>query len=1182
MEPPSPPPEDTPRPPTAYVVCAACGPLTPPEARAAGIVGEEEGQGLCLRQREYRVEQQPTLAQLHSWLAQDPAAREGMEAVENLRSRPRESGSPSHGMLAARARYALLSGRQALFRNCYRRYVQVEEYQWHPDRRHFDFWDSVLGVGWQGSDAVPPGAARAEIAALTHTCCAFTAYPAGAVPIAPKGEMAEVAAALRAADTGTLRRLKPKSGLADAALVLLQGDWFEAAWRFVRELGSNDCLMPERRGALPLMPYALLAAVLAGLRAGIVRCWLEGTRSMLTRAFPASQAAQQRELGLFLDHLEYLDKLVNRRGNVDSPEGQGGAVAQLPLLLGCRALPASLRDRLQGPEAIAELNALGLPCLAAFAAAGLRNAGLGSGSGTGQPHYTLPSSISTRAERFLDILETAVGLARRPSRLLTVRGGNAELNINSRAQTIELRLAGLPPHPEPALRQLELGWQIHAQAGVVELGNEELPRLLPLLEALQGTLRVEGRLALPGQEVRPAAPVPVLALSHLGGGTLLAALRLRLLPGAAELVQPGSGLAPCLLHLRGEQLTVQRDLEAERQLQAETLDRLYRAGGLPANTRVNAGAYWLEGLPAASDLLRACEKLGLECLWEKGHELALRRVRSLSLHTTRQGSDWFELGARCEVDDGEILKLTQLLDASSRREGDFIPLPDGAYLHLQGRLAQQIALLELLCAERGPRKTVGRAALALLSPLFGEHLEPPVPPPPPPPGLRANLRPYQQDGYAWLAARAEAGIGCLLADDMGLGKTLQTIALLLQQAPRGGDTPSLVIAPTSLLGNWEAESARFAPCLRVHTLDRHRKLPGLGAGDILLASYGQLTSRLAELRQQHWNILVLDEAQNIKNPGSQRARAACALSARARLCLTGTPIENSLLDLWSEMHFLNTGLLGARASFSRRHSRADTARRAELRALLAPLVLRRRKNDVLQQLPPLTDMLVHVELSREERALYESLRRRAKENLEQSPSTRIALLAELTRLRRACCHGRLALPEFAGASSKLSALADLAEERHNAGHRLLIFSQFTDVLDLAETKLAARGLDTLRLDGSTPAPERTQRVQLFQQGRADAFLISLKAGGAGLNLTAADYVILIDPWWNPAAELQAAGRSHRIGQGRPVTLCRLIVRDSVEERILELQRDKRELADSILEPDDSGPPSLDTLRALLD
>ena len=321
---------------------------------------------------------------------------------------------------------------------------------------------------------------------------------------------------------------------------------------------------------------------------------------------------------------------------------------------------------------------------------------------------------------------------------------------------------------------------------------------------------------------------------------------------------------------------------------------------------------------------------------------------------------------------------------------------------------------------------------------------------------------------------------------------------------------------------------------------------------------------------------MLDEAQSFRNPPTKRTKAILSLGAEARLALTGTPVENGLSDLWSIMNFLNPGLLGNLRSFRARYRSEEEL--PVLHNLVRPLVLRRTRQQVLPQLPSLTEIEWKVELSTEERALYEATRRRALNIMEQhgSPAN---LFAELTRLRRLCCHGKLAVPSFKGKSSKLEALMELVTELRESGHKALVFSQFTDVLDLAEPLLAKAGISFLRLDGTTKASRRTHLVEQFQRGEADLFLISLKAGGVGLNLTTASYVILLDPWWNPAVESQAAARSHRIGQNQPVTLYRLIAEGTVEERVLALHQSKKHLAEAVIT---EGTLPLSELRQLLE
>ena len=441
-----------------------------------------------------------------------------------------------------------------------------------------------------------------------------------------------------------------------------------------------------------------------------------------------------------------------------------------------------------------------------------------------------------------------------------------------------------------------------------------------------------------------------------------------------------------------------------------------------------------------------------------------------------------------------------------------------------------------------------------------------------PGALQAELRDYQIEGYRWMARRARAGAGCCLADDMGLGKTLQALALLVKEAKQG---PHLVVCPTSVCGNWVAQIGRFAPTLQVVTLEgKHRaqQLAGLQAGSVALCSYRILLQDQEHLQKVEWNAVVLDEAQFIKNPDSKAARAAFSLCSRIRLATTGTPIENRLLELWSIFNFLNPGLLGSLSSFQKRFETpslsGQAAPRQRLRRLVAPFLLRRTKSQVLEELPERTDISLEVELSPKERALYGALRQQAVESAGQEQG-HLQLLAHLTRLRQACCHPQLVQSEPL-ASSKFETFLQLAEELREGRHRALVFSQFVELLQLLRQELDQRGWSYLYLDGSTPAGQRPKLVDEFQEGETDFFLISLKAGGTGLNLTAADYVVHLDPWWNPAAEDQASDRAHRIGQTRPVTVYRLVAKDTLEERVLQLHAHKRQLAQQVLEGSDAN------------
>jgi SNF2 family DNA or RNA helicase len=459
-----------------------------------------------------------------------------------------------------------------------------------------------------------------------------------------------------------------------------------------------------------------------------------------------------------------------------------------------------------------------------------------------------------------------------------------------------------------------------------------------------------------------------------------------------------------------------------------------------------------------------------------------------------------------------------------------------------------------------------------------------------PRGLNAELRDYQLDGFRWLARLGELGFGACLADDMGLGKTVQLIALLLHRARSG---PALVVAPTSVGDNWLRELTRFGPSLDVRAYagpERDGLLEGLESRHVVVTGYATLQQDAAKLQAVAWGTAILDEAQFIKNAGAQRTRAALGLRAAMRVAATGTPVENHAEDLYSLFLFVQPGLLGSPAEFRRRFpldedSPGGRDGRRNLRRLIQPFLLRRTKAQVLAELPPVTDIEHQVELNAEETALYEALRRAALEKLADGAGgkNKLAILAELTRLRRLCCDARLVVPDTTIESSKLKAFVLLIRELVDAGHRALVFSQFVDVLKLAAAALDTHGIAYRYLDGATPPKQRSAAVDAFQAGEGDAFLISLKAGGFGLNLTAADYVIHLDPWWNPAAEAQATDRAHRIGQQKSVTVYRLVAKGTIEERIVSLHRSKRDLADSILaESDQASGLSSAELRLLLE
>jgi superfamily II DNA or RNA helicase len=582
------------------------------------------------------------------------------------------------------------------------------------------------------------------------------------------------------------------------------------------------------------------------------------------------------------------------------------------------------------------------------------------------------------------------------------------------------------------------------------------------------------------------------------------------------------------------------------------------------------------------------------------------RARALRVEV-RDRADWFGLDGDVEL-EGERVKLAVLLEALRERR-TVVRVEGGAWVAIAAELAERLSPLAHLSSPAQDGVEIGPGALGVLDDLARDGAKltaqgafaqlrarmraaskrtPAVPR-----SFAGKLRDYQVDGFRWLARLASWGAGAVLADDMGLGKTLQALALLCDRAKEG---PALVVAPTSVCANWVAEARRFAPKLNVTLFresDRAGAVAALGPGDVLVASYGLLVLDLERFKGKRFATLVLDEAQAVKNAGTRRARAAREVDAAFRVALSGTPVENHLGELWSLYRIAFPGLLGSWETFRRRFAvpierDRDPARGRALAATLRPFLLRRTKAEVARELPRRTEITVPVALSAPERRLYEQARLAAVARLAGLGETarpeqrRFQVLAAITRLRLLSCHPRLHDADCAVASSKLVRFLELAEELAEGGHRALVFSQFTSHLALVREALGAAGRKFLYLDGQTPPAERDRLVERFQAGEGELFLISLKAGGTGLNLTAADYVVHLDPWWNPAVEDQATDRAHRIGQRRPVTVYRLLSQGTIEEAIVTLHAKKRDLAAGVLGGmDAAGRLSPEDLMALI-
>ena len=464
-----------------------------------------------------------------------------------------------------------------------------------------------------------------------------------------------------------------------------------------------------------------------------------------------------------------------------------------------------------------------------------------------------------------------------------------------------------------------------------------------------------------------------------------------------------------------------------------------------------------------------------------------------------------------------------------------------------------------------------------------------------PESLQTVLRRYQRTGYRWLRMLDSYGMGGILADDMGLGKTLQVLAFLLAKKQEGEKRPSLIVCPASLVLNWQEECGRFTPQLRVLAVDgtaeqRARLADTFGEYDLILTGYDLLRRDVAVYEKQHFYACILDEAQAIKNQTTQKYKCVCRMHSQVRFALTGTPIENRLSELWSIFSFLMPGYLYRYTLFRDKFEKpiaqegSETAAR-RLNQLTSPFVLRRMKADVLRELPPKTENIHHVVLEGEQRRLYLAAVLDAKEKLHGVKNgDRMQVLAVLTRLRQICCDPRLAVENWDGPSAKLDACAELVSDAVDAGHQILLFSQFTSMLSLIAERLDALNISHFTLQGATPKPVRAELVHRFNAGEASVFLISLKAGGTGLNLTAADMVIHYDPWWNLAAQNQATDRAYRIGQKNNVQVYKLIAQDTIEEKILQMQSAKQDLADTITGSADGSILSMrpEELLALLD
>jgi len=765
----------------------------------------------------------------------------------------------------------------------------------------------------------------------------------------------------------------------------------------------------------------------------------------------------------------------------------------------------------------------------------------------------------------------------------------------------------------------------------LHLPVEAKDRLLEAVVALAGEIRIssqlEGELLPATTRVDPNCAT-LVQLIPTGDG-LTVTLLAEPIAESGEYCTPAQGSIDLVLSLQGENVATTRDLIAERaaldqlRLRCPAIDKNLDPVLLLKDDKANKKQerHLTFRIIDQVDCLELLDQLHLadaQCLWPQGQSLRIvsRSTAPALAWRIERANDWFEASGELKVNDQSVLQLQQLLGLlEANPKSRFLKLEDGEFLALTDSFKRQLDELNALAQVKADgRIKLHELAVVALDDLTGatelsaddawETLRRKVASAKDsaaetPSNLKATLRPYQTAGFQWLARLADWGMGACLADDMGLGKTVQTLALLLHRATDG---PAMVVAPTSVASNWISEAQRFAPSLNVHsyggaTESRVELLERLQPNDVIVCTYGLLQRDLATLSAVNWHTLIIDEAQAIKNASTARTRAVKSLNSDFRLATTGTPIENNLMDLHSIFGFLNPGFLGSASQF---HSRfvlpierdLDSDCRARLRALIQPFILRRHKSQVLADLPDRTELTLNVELSAQEATLYEALRRRAVDTLSQTQKNtkqtankgeqHLQVLAELTKLRLACCHPALVHDAWNASSAKLDMFSQTIQELLASEHKVLVFSQFVKHLKILAVKLDELEVAYQYLDGQTPAKTRATRIEAFQAGVGDVFLISLKAGGTGLNLTAADYVIHMDPWWNPAVEDQASDRAHRIGQTRPVTIYRMVTKGTIEEQIVDLHKRKRDLADQLLAGSDAASRlSADDLMALL-
>ncbi len=792
---------------------------------------------------------------------------------------------------------------------------------------------------------------------------------------------------------------------------------------------------------------------------------------------------------------------------------------------------------------------------------------------------------------------------------LEIRIQEAQIQVDKTGKGASIKLKPVSPGikviKESPTRYIYTKWpskmlqiyQVLAEHGQtsVQIPQKGLAKAKPVIESISQSIPVSGSFVKASLTTKKSANIPVVQLTPVNE-QLHVQFLVELVKDKQPLLVPGVGSSEIIMeNASGKKINVIRDKEKEKGLLFALADKI----SWLQEMKVSSAQMFIDDGQCILDFLSDMKEKAPEVkiIWPKGERKKVARVISYADINVdvKHAGNWFELDGDVEVDEKLKFTIRQLLEKSQGGTLKYVQLDDKTYLTIQKDLQKRLAALNAVANPKGQKLEVhplGTAGVerfienvpgAKTDKKWQGHLkkleETRTYRPSLPGNLKAELRPYQTDGVLWLDRLRHWGVGACLADDMGLGKTIQAIAMLLKNANNG---PSLVIAPSSVCPNWKTEIIRFAPTLSASMLKNNKReetLETIGNSQVLIVSYGLVQSNPDLLAKRSWNIVVLDEAHAIKNPKSIRCKAVMKLDAKFKILTTGTPIQNHLGELWTLFNFMNPGMLGSFDQFNKKYMQGNGVSgqkegRAALNRYISPFILRRNKNDVLDDLPEKTEITLHVSLSDEERAMYEVLREAAIEQINNRDNAggarHMQILAEITRLRQMSCHPRLADPGSKLQSSKLDALDNLVGDLLDAGHKALVFSQFTKHLALIKQMLDKKGVSYQYLDGSTPSKKREEAINNFQNGQSDLFLISLKAGGVGLNLTAADYVIHMDPWWNPAIEDQASDRAHRIGQTRPVTIYRLIAENTIEEKIVKMHHEKRDLADKLLSDTDQS------------